>query len=157
MATSDAATAHVRFVLLRELPMVVVDLEPPDGSEPVAGPGLFTTLVERGMVVLPRFYGLDLPRGVRVGFTLGPDELRLEDEDETQLLRAPRAAIPPAWEEAAKRLKGTMLLVGRSLGLDPDESSQALCDRLELSSREDRVAGAIVGVAEPTATLPLIG
>lgn len=153
MATPDAATAHVRFVLLRHLPMVVVDLEPP--PEASAEPGLFTTLVERGMVVVPRFYGLDLPRGVRVGFTLTADELLLEDEDETRLLRAPRGAVPADWEAAAKRLKGTMLLVGRQLGVDPDESPQALCDRLELSAREKRVAGAIVGVAEPTTTLPL--
>jgi hypothetical protein len=156
--TADAAVAHVRFEVVRDLPMVVVDLETPDAVDaPVLlQDNLFRTLVDRGLAVLPRFFGLSLPQGARVGFTLTDDELRLEDEQETRLLRVPRDGVDPAWLAAAKRLRGTMLLVGRDLGVDPDQSPGDLCQLLEASSRQQRVAGAIVGVAEPVQGLPLI-
>lgn len=158
--------AHVRFVVLRGLPMLVVDLE--EGADPHRGTDtgtddgaqaggqvrLFPLLVERGLMRLPRFYGHDLPRGAQVGVTLTAEELKIEDEQETRLLRLPRASVPEDWEAAAKRLKGTMLIVGRELGVDPDHSPKELCDLLEDAAGDDRIAGAIVGVAEPREGLP---
>lgn len=156
MTTLDATTAHVRFELPRGLPLVVVDLEGPEPRRPLAlEEGLFRTLLERGLVVVPRFYGLDLPRGARVGFTLAEDEFRLEDEDETRLLTMSPGSVDPGWREAARRLRGTMLYVGRNLGMDPDASLQHVGDLLEARAAEGRVAGAIVGVAEPVQGLPL--
>lgn len=162
MATADAAAAHVRFLVVRRLPTVVVDLEPTDDREDPpgaeeAGPGLFATLMTRGLLVLPGVLDTALPRGARVGFTLTTDELRLEDDEETRYLRAPRAAVPADWEAEAKRLNGTMLYVGRDLGVDPDLSPRAVFDLLERASRRGEVIGAIVGVAEPRVGLPLIG
>lgn len=145
------AAAHVRFVLLRELPMLVVDLT---GDGEADTPDLFPLLIERGLQRLPRFYGHDLPRGAQVGITLTSEELKVEDERENRLLRLPRDSVPEDWESAAKRLRGTMLLVGTDLGLDPDHSPKELCDLLEGAAEDDRLAGAIVGVAEPRDTLP---
>ena len=157
MATRDAAAASVRFLVLGGRPLAVVDLEAPDEERPrlIAG-GLFQHLVERGLVVLPAFYDRSLPKGARVGFTLTRDELRLEDEDETGLLRVPRAGVDADWLRAAKRLRGTMVCVGHNLEVDPDEPPRAVCDRLDAAARDGRVAGAIVGVAEPSARLPII-
>ena len=158
MSTTDATTAHVRLEVLRGLPMMVVDLEGPEPDGPLAlEEGLFRTLIERGLLVLPGFYGVDLPRGARVGVTLAEDECRIEDEENTRLLAMPRASVDPVWSAAAERLRGTMLLVGRNLGVDPDQDLRQLCDLLEQRSPEGRVAGAIVGVAEPTTGLPLFG
>lgn len=156
MTTLDATTAHVRLEVLRGLPLMVVDLEGPEPEGPLTlEEGLFRTLVERGLAVLPRFYGVDLPRGARVGVTLAEDECRVEDEDETRLLAMPRTSIDAEWRSAAERLRGTMLLVGRNLGVDPDQGLRELCDLLEEQASDGRVAGAIVGVAEPTTGLPL--
>lgn len=152
----DATTAHVRLEVLRGLPMMVVDLEGPEPDGPLTlEEGLFRTMTERGLAVLPRFYGIDLPRGARVGITLAHDECRVEDEDATKLLTMPTASVDPEWRAAAERLRGTMLLVGRNLGVDPDQDVRELCDLLERQAGEGRVAGAIVGVAEPTIGLPL--
>ncbi len=157
MATRDAAAASIRFLVLRGRPLAVVDLEAPDEERPrlIAG-GLFQHLVERGLAVLDRFYGRTLPKGARLGFTVTPDELRLEDEQETGLLRIPRAGVDADWLDAAKRLRGTMVCVGHNLGVDPDESARAVCDRLDAAARDERVAGAIVGVAEPRQQLPIV-
>lgn len=155
MATPDAVAAHVRFLVVRTQPLVAVDLEGGDTDVPLLlEEGLFRTLVERGLVRLPSFYGVDLPRGARVGFTVTPDEMRLEDEDETRLLRLPRPSVPGEWLERALAMRGTMLLVGRDVGIDPDDAPKQLCDRLEATARTGRLAGAIVGVAEPRTGLP---
>lgn len=147
----NAAAAHVRFVLLRELPLLVVDLV---DEEEGGTPPLFPLLLERGLMRLPRFYGHDLPRGAQVGVTLTSEELKIEDEQENRLLRLPRGSVPGDWETAAKRLRGTMLVVGTDLGLDPDHTPKQLCDLLEGAAEDERLAGAIVGVAEPRDNLP---
>lgn len=158
MSPLDAMTAHVRLEVLRGLPMMVVDLEGPEPEGPLTlEEGLFRTMTERGLAVLPRFYGVDLPRGARVGVTLADDECRIEDDDATKLLTMPTASVDPEWRAAAQRLRGTMLLVGRNLGVDPDLGLRELCDLLERQAADGRVAGAIVGVAEPTTSLPLFG
>ena len=142
---------HVRFLLARELPLVIAAT----GSEGRGGEVL-TLLLERGLVELPSFFGVDLPRGVRVAFHLGPDELRLLDERETVLLRAPRAAVDPDWQRAAKRLTGTMLVVLRDEELDPDQAPRALAEHTDVVARDGRALGAIVGVAEERQALPLL-
>ncbi len=156
---ADAVSASARFVLLRDLPLLVVDLTPPedaDDAPPTLREGLFRALVERGLVQLPRFYDIDLPRGVRVGLTLDPDEIRLEDDEETTLLRVPREPVEQPWIDRALELRGTMLCVGHAIGVGPDQDAHEVCDLLDLAATDDRVAGAIVGVAEPAQGLPLI-
>ncbi len=156
---ADAVSAAARFVLLRDLPLLVVDLEPPaddDTTPPMLRDGLFRALTERGMVVLPRFYGTDLPRGANVGLTIERDVLRLEDDAETTLLRIPREAVERPWLDRAIALKGTMLCVGPALGVNADQDAHELCDVLDIAATAGRVAGAIVGVAEPRIGLPLL-
>lgn len=158
----DAAAASARFVLLRDLPMLVVDLQPPDAPADEPAPpvlregGLAGALAARGMVVLPRFYDVDLPRGVRVGLTVETDGMRLEDDEETTLLRLPRAGVDRAWLDRALALRGTMLCVGPALGLAPEQTAHEVCDMLDIAATASRVLGAIVGVAEPSQGLPLL-
>ncbi|MDX1658293.1 MAG: hypothetical protein R3343_05690 [Nitriliruptorales bacterium] len=154
-----STAVHVRFVVVRSLPMLVVDISEDksvngDGNGERQTP-LYRLLVERGLVELPKFYGQDLPRGARVGVTLTDEDLKIEDEDENRLLRVPRQSVPGDWEQEAKRLKGTMLVAGRDLEVDPDQSIRELCDLLEEAAQDDRLLGAIVGVAEPEEGLPL--
>ncbi len=150
-------TAAARFLLVRGLPLVVVDLETADPDTPaLLADDLFRRVVDRGLVVLPRFFGVDLPRGARLGFTVTRDDLRLEDEQETTLLRVPRASLDPEWLRRALELKGTMVVVGRDLGIDPDQTPAEVADTIETATDAARVAGAIVGVAEPREGLPLI-
>lgn len=147
-------SVHVRFVVIRGMPMLVIDIGESDGN---GSTPLYRLLVERGLVELPKFYGQDLPRGARVGVTLTKDDLKVEDEQENRLLRVPRASVPPEWEREAKRLKGTMLVAGRDLEVDPDQSPKEVCDLLEAAAGQKRLVGAIVGVAEPQQGLPLFG
>ncbi len=155
---ADAVSAAARFVLLRDLPLLVVDLTPPDdaAAPPTLREGLFRTLLERGLVQLPRFYDVELPRGVRVGLTLEREQLRLEDDQETTLLRVPRTGVDPEWVDRALALRGTMLCVGPGIGVGPDHDAHEVCDLLDLAATAGRVAGAIVGVAEPAQGLPLL-
>lgn len=156
---ADAVSAAARFVLLRHLPLLVVDLQPPEDpsqAPPTLREGLFRALLERGMVQLPRFYDVDLPRGVNVGLTIESDRMRLEDDQETTLLRVPREGVDPRWVERALALRGTMLCVGPGLGVGPDHDPHEVCDLLDLAAAGGRVAGAIVGVAEPKQGLPLL-
>jgi hypothetical protein len=142
----------VRFLVVGDdLPLLVAAL-PEEGR----GPQLATALLEHGLVELPRLFGVDLPRGVRVGFTLTTEALELVDEQDDTLLRAPREAVDPAWLDAALRLQGTMLVASRHLELDPDESPRQLADRLEERARSGVALGAIVGVVEQRPTLPLM-
>lgn len=156
----DAVAATARFVLLQHLPMLVVDLQAPPDDDPAAPlvrpDGLGEALASRGMVVLPRFYDVDLPRGVRVGLTLEADGMRLEDDEETTLLRIGRHDVEPAWIERALALRGTMLCVGRGIGLRPEQTAHEVCDLLDIAATAQRVLGAIVGVAEPQQGLPLL-
>lgn len=156
---ADAVSASARFVLLRHLPLLVVDLQPPaeaDDKPPELREGLFRTMLERGMVQLPRFYDVEMPKGVRVGLTLEPDRIRLEDDQETTLLRIPREGVDDDWIERALGLRGTMLCVGPGLGVGPDHDAHEVCDLLDLAAGAGRLAGAIVGVAEPAQGLPLL-
>jgi hypothetical protein len=175
---TDAVAAHARFVLLRDLPMLVVDLEPAtdpgdasgdtdaDVSTHAAATGpsdppdgtavLIQALAERGMVQLPRFYDVDLPRGVRVGLTIDEDGMRLEDDDETTLLRLPRAGVDQSWIDRALALRGTMLCAGSAIGIGPDQTPHEVCDLLDIAATAGRVLGAIAGVAEPRQGLPLL-
>ena len=142
---------EVRFLLARGLPLLLAAV-----ADEGRGPELTTALVERGMVQLPAFLGVDLPHGARVGFVVDADELRLVDEQETVLLRAPRAGVDEDWLEAALRLKGTMTLVVRGIELDPDEPARQVVERVDAVARGGDVLGAIVGVSEERPSLPLV-
>jgi hypothetical protein len=142
---------EVRFLLARGLPLLLAAV-----ADEGRGPELTTALVERGMVELPAFLGVDLPHGARVGFVVDADELRLVDEQETVLLRAPRAGVDEDWLEAALRLKGTMTLVVRGIELDPDEPARQVVERVDAVARRGDVLGAIVGVSEERPSLPLV-
>lgn len=158
MPDLDVTAAHVRFLVLRSMPMLVADLEAPDADTPARlDGGLFQTLTERGLAVVSALYDEPLPKGAQVGFTLTDEELRLEDDRETSLLRVARRKVDPAWRDEALRMKGTMLYVGRNLGMSPELSPRELCDLLERAAGSERVAAAIVGVAEETTGLPMFG
>ncbi len=153
------AGAAARFLVVRDMPMLALALGDTDADRE-----LWRRLGDAGLAPVPRFYGVDLPRGARVGFTLSFEHLRLEDEDANGLLQLPRAAVDVDWVTTAKRLKGTMLTVALDLDLDADADDKAVCDLLDARAREGEQTGdhdaqlraAIVGVAEPKGTLPLL-
>jgi hypothetical protein len=149
-------TIHARFLVVREMPLAVIDLEGDEPAMPLVDDNLLKRLVEAGLVMLPGFYGVDFPKGARMGWTLTREECRLEDERESRFLRVDRDRVDPLWADAALRLKGTMLLAGWHLGVGPDQPAKELCDVLDVAARSGRVAGAIVGVAEPREGLPLV-
>lgn len=148
--------AHARFLVVREQPLLAVGLEGDEPELPMVEDNLFKRVVEAGLLVLPGFYGVQLPKGARVGWTLTGDELRLEDEQENHLLRIPRTAVDPVWEAASLRLRGTMFCLGWHLGIGPEDTDKDTVDRLDEQARLGRLAGAVVGVAEPRTGLPLL-
>lgn len=151
----STTSVAARFAVVREQPMVAVDLATPAPALPLVEQGIYRTVVEAGLVPLDRFYGVELPRGARLGWTLEADELRLVKEDESGVLTIPRTGVDPVWEAASLRLRGSMFVLGHELGLTPDQTPQELCDALDRAGRGGVLAGAIVGVAEPRQGLPL--
>ncbi len=148
-------TTAVRFLVARGQPLMALDIdgEPPEG--PVLEPGLYRSLLEAGLVVIESFFGTELPRGARLGWILEADELRLETEGGDRLLRMDRAGVDPQWSTAALAFRGTMLLAGHQLDLDPDETAGEAARRLDEAARRRDLLGAIVGVGEPTTGLPI--
>ena len=121
------------------------------------GPRLWSTLKEAGLQELPAFIGFELPKGARVGFSLDGDELKLKDESDDTLLRAPRPGLDEAWVEAAAgRLKGTMTVVISGEAPAPDLPGRDLAAVVDERARAGSAIGAIVGVVEERPGLPLI-
>lgn len=140
----------VRTVTLGGLPLLVAAV--PSGG---AGDLLLDAVSERGLVTLPGVTGVDLPRGARVGFSVDQQELRLVDDQDATLLRAPREGLDAGWLEAARRLRGTMTVLGRDLEVDAELDVATLVARLDEAAAAGRVLGAIVGLVEERPTLPL--
>jgi hypothetical protein len=141
----------IRTLVVRDLPLLVAAV-----GERGRGPQLCDALHDRGLQPLERFIGTQLPRGARVGFMLDANELRLVDDRDDALLRAPRSGIDAAWLEASVRLKGTMTVLVRGETPAPDLDPAALAERLDRDARAGVAWGAIVGVAEERPTLPLV-
>lgn len=146
----------VRFLVVRGMPLVAIDLIDAPVGRPELDGGLFQLVVERGLVVLPGFFDVDLPRGARIGFTLRGAAMILEDDTERTLLELPREAVDVDWTVEAKRMRGTMALVGHRLGLTAEDEPGDVAGKLDVGARDGRVCGAIVGVAEPAMGLPLL-
>lgn len=140
----------VRTVTLGGMPLLVA-------AVPADGPGdrLLDAVAERGLVRLPAVTGVELPRGARVGFVVDQQELRLVDDQDATLLRAPRAGLDPGWLEAAHRLRGTMTVLGRDVELDADLDVPTMVARFDAAAPSGLVLGAIVGLVEERPTLPL--
>ncbi len=147
---SDAVP--LRFLLAGDLPLLVASV-----GTVGRGPLLRATLVEHGLRGIDGFIGVELPRGARVAFVLDPQELRLVDERDDTLLRAPRGGVDAGWLEAAKRLRGTMTVVVDDVELDPRMPLRELALLLDGRARAGAAIGAIVGVMEQRPTLPLFG
>lgn len=110
-----------------------------------------------GLQRLDSFLGSALPKGAKVGFVVTGDEVRLVDERDDALLRAPREGFSSAWLEAATRLKGTMFVVAEpGIDLSPETPLAELARGLDEAARSDGLVGAIVGVMEERPTLPLL-
>lgn len=152
MAAEGTEGVGVRFLVVRSLPLLVAGLDDEQHGERLA-----SALQARGLVEIPRFLGVELPRGVQLGFSLTPTQLRLVDEQDDTLMRAPREAVDAAWLEEARRLQGTMFVAARDLDLDPDEAPRDLAERLDETARRGGLMGGIVGFAEERPTLPLMG
>lgn len=148
--TAPVEGVGVRTVTLGGLPLLVVAV--PSGG---AGDRLLEAVAERGLVRLPAVTGVELPQGARVGFTVDQRELRLVDERDDTLLRAARDGLDAAWLEAARRLRGTMTVVGRDVEVDAELDVPSLVARLDEAAATGRVLGAIVGLVEERPTLPL--
>jgi hypothetical protein len=148
--SEPAVGVGVRTVTLGGLPLLVAAV--PSGG---AGDTLMAAVGERGLVRLSAVTGVDLPRGARVGFTVDQRELRLVDEQDATLLRAPRAGLDAGWLEAARRLRGTMTVLARDLEVDAEMDVATLVARTDAAAASGHVLGAIVGVVEERPTLPL--
>lgn len=150
------STTAARFLVVRGQPLLALDIQGQPPSGPVLDEGLYRSLLEAGLVVLEGFYGTELPRGARLGWVVDTSELRLENEAGDRLLRVGRDSVDAEWLQAALRLRGTMLLAGHELELDPDDTPKQVSDRLDTAARQRRVAAAIVGVGEAQSGLPLV-
>lgn len=150
---ADRHDVRVWFVVVRDLPLLVVDV-----GVGTAGPALQATLAQVGLEPVPQVYG-HLPRRQppRVGFTLTASELRLDDDAGRALLRVARAEVDSAWCRAALRMRGTMVYATGDLPVDAGAADRAVCDALDAAARAGSVLGAIVGVAESRPSLPVIG
>jgi hypothetical protein len=153
----DDAVA-LRTLTVQSMPLVVADV--PDVGR---GVDLRARLLDAGLTPLAGFVGVALPRGARVALHVTGGGLVLLDEDETTLLRAPRDGVDPAWLARARGLRGTMLVVTRSVGpgLADDGSDRAAAESavvalLHASALDGRAIGAIVGVHEEPRRLPLL-
>ena len=141
----------LRSLLAGGLPLLVASL-----TEHGRAPQLHAALADAGLEPLPGFIGHDLPRGARVGFQLDTQELRLVDEREDTLLRARRDGLDGDWVAAAKRLRGTMVVVLSGGHPDPELAPRALAATVDERARAGQALGAIVGVAEERPSLPLV-
>jgi hypothetical protein len=150
-AGSPPDAVALRSLLAGGLPLLIASV-----TAHGRGPQLRAALEDAGLVPLPGFIGHELPRGARVGFLLDRDELRLVDEREDPLLRAPRPGLDSGWVQAAKRLKGTMLIVLSGGHPDPGLEPRPLADLVDARAREGQALGAIIGVVEERQSLPLL-
>lgn len=141
---------QVRTLVVGGLPLLVTAVG--DSDRAVA---LRTALADGGLRPLESFLGADLPRGAKVGFVLDRDELRLVDERDATLFRAPRSGIDQGWQQAAVRLRGTMLVQVGAVDLAAEEPAR-LASTVDAHIRADGGLGAIVGVVEERQTLPLL-
>jgi len=141
----------LRSLLAGGLPLLVASL-----TEHGRAPQLHAALADAGLEPLPGFIGHDLPRGAKVGFQLDTQELRLVDEREDTLLRARRDGLDGDWVAAAKRLRGTMVVVLSGGHPDPELAPRALAATVDERARAGQALGAIVGVAEERPSLPLV-
>jgi hypothetical protein len=133
------------------MPLLVADL--PDAP---AGQVVRDALREAGLQTLTGIIGVDFTRGAGVGVLLEGEDVRLVDDRETTLLRLGRRGLAQDWLEAALRMKGTMLVVTRAIGVEALEDPVSLGAALETEARDGRVDGAIVGVSDRRPRLPLL-
>ena len=148
---APGADVRLRTLLVGDLPLLIA-------SVPSAGPAgqLVDALADRGVPALTGFVGVDLPRGARVGFMIDASELRLVDDREQALLRAPREGLDQGWLEVARRLKGTMTVVVVDLDVGPETPRDDLVRLVDQAARGGSARGAIIGVAEERPVLPLL-
>jgi hypothetical protein len=153
VASAEVAddAVRLRFLVARGLPLVVAEVRPVG-----RGTELTAALAQHGLRVLPGFLGVELPKGAQVGFVLEGSELRLVDERDETLLRAPRGGIDDAWLAAARRLRGTMTVVVDRLDVDGDVDAATMAAAVEARARQGAAIGAIVGVVEQRPSLPLL-
>lgn len=146
----EAATA-LRTTTVQGLPLVVLDLPDAGLAAEVRG-----ALREAGLAPLPGFVGVELVRGARLAVHVLAEGLRLVDESEAVLLRAPRQGLDAGWSRRARELKGTMLVVTADLDLAPLEREEDLVAALDVTARDGRAIGAIVGMHDEPQRLPLL-
>jgi hypothetical protein len=142
---------QLRTLLAGPMPLLVASV----GTEGRSAE-LHDAVAAAGLIRLTGFLGADLPRGAKVGFVVEGPELRLVDERDNVLLRAPREGLDEAWLEHALAKKGTMFVVTEHLDLSEQEPAGQLARRLDEQARSVGVIGAIVGVIEERPKLPLL-
>jgi hypothetical protein len=145
------AGVGVRTVTLGGLPLLLAVVSTGAGAD-----ALLAAVADGGLAPVPGLSGVDLPRGARVGFVVDRDQLRLVDERDTTLLRAPRSGLDATWLDTALRLRGTMAVVARDVEVDASSSVPELVARIDAAGADGRVLGAIVGIVEERPTLPLL-
>ena len=101
-------------------------------------------------------FDVDWPPGFASVFVLDGAELRLVDEGDDTLLRAPREGVERDWVDSAVRLRGTMTVVVDGDAPDPGLTPGGLVAAVDDAAAHGRVVGAIVGVHLESTRLPLI-
>lgn len=150
--TDPSEGIALRSLVAGPQPLLVASV----GHEGRAGQ-LRAALDAAGLRQLDSFLGSSLPKGAKVGFVVTQDEVRLVDERDDALLRAPRDGFSSEWLEAATRLRGTMFVVAEpGIDLSPETPLPELARGLDDAAKEDGLVGAIIGVMEERPTLPLL-
>lgn len=147
---TSSAGVGVRTTVLSGQPLVVVALDH-DAHAGVLG----RAVESAGLPTIDGFLGQQLVRGARLGFVIDRGELRMVDESDTTVLRAPRTGLDTGWVDASLQRRGTMLVVADGVDLAPLDDPAVLAGHLDEVARSGRARGAIVGVVTPRATLPL--
>ena len=141
----------LRSLVIGSMPLLVAALDSSDEVQRVRA-----ALEEGELARLEGFLGVDLPKGAKVGFAVVGDELRLVDDRDETLLRAPRSGFDPAWLSLAIDKKGTLFVAAQGIDPSPHVPARELAQRLDEAARRGDVLGAIVGVVEESPSLPLL-
>lgn len=144
-----AAGPRVWFLLVGRMPLTVIDV--------AATPEVGDHLAAAGFDEVSRLYDQEVDRTPpRVGWTLKPDQVELDDDEGDPVLRLSREQVDATWAERAVEMRGTLTYVARGVEADATAGTREVCDAVDAAAQGGRVLASIVGVAEEQPTLPIL-
>ncbi|MEX0868979.1 MAG: hypothetical protein WD011_04840 [Nitriliruptoraceae bacterium] len=148
---SGAEAVQLQTLCAGRMPLAVASL--PDASSSDA---MRERLDDAGVAPLAGFFGMSLPQGAKVAFVLDDGELRLVDDGNRALLRAPREGLDSSWVAAARAHRGTMFIVLIGADLSADGGADDVGTLIERHARSGDARGAVIGFGEERPSLPLL-